>query len=209
MTRVGLLRAGYGGLGIAILCLSGSFVPAAGWLVLLSPIVAVVAAGLLAFSRDDIPKWAGIAFLAYAALSFAAFVASTPTTIKLSFWRGWANQDPSPVAQAFQEYLLLALPIMVAATALVAAWEREDGARLLLAGALVGIIAVGGLTIALTPTTGAGDDGSLPGDGSEDILQAQARARSQANLLSILLVLSAGAGAAGSFWAAARPEDYH
>ena len=196
MTRVGLLQAGYAGLGIAILCLAGTFSASLGWLVVLSPIVAVVAAFLLLFSQDDIPKWAGVAFLAYALVSLIAFLAATPATIKLSFWKGWANQDPSPIAQAFQDYLLLALPIMITATALVAAWEREHGARLLLAGALVGIIAVGGLTIVLDPTTGA--DGSSGDNATDDVLEADARARQQAGLLSVLLALSAAAGAASS-----------
>ena len=199
-TRVGLLRAGYVALGFAILSLAGSFSPALAWLVLVSPVLAFVGAICLAFSGDDIPKWAGIAFLAYAGITLAAFILTTPATIRLSFWRGWANAEPHPVAAAVAEYLLLAMMLMPIATALVAAWERENASRVLLTGGLLGLLMVGVLTILLDPGTGTT---------AADIARVESKANAQAQLLNLLLVLSAAAGAAGAWWAAWRPEEYN
>lgn len=211
MARLGVLRAGYGTLAFAIACLSGTFVSSLGWLVLVSPVAAFVGAVLLAFSQDDIPKWAGLAFVVYAVLTFAAFLAATPTTIHFKFLAGTANPNPHPVAVALQDYLLVALPIMLLATALVASWERENGVRLLLAGALVGIVAAAGMTL----TLGADEDAS-GGDGNQTAEEidaeqraARARAASQGDLLKWLLGLSVLAGAAGAAWAAARPDELH
>lgn len=205
MTRLAVLRSGYAAFGLSILALAGSFVPALGWLILLSALVAVAGAILLVFSDDDIPRWAGIAFLAYAALTFVVFVAATPATIRFSFWNGFVNSEPHALWSALQAYLLLALPLMTAATALVAAWEREHGARILLAGAVAGILMVGVLTVVLSPD--APEEG---GSGSDaDLARAQSEAASQGRLLNTLLALSAGAGAAGAVWAAARPDEFH
>lgn len=208
-SRVGLLRAGYIALGFSILCLAGSFTESFGWLVLLSPVFALVGAICLAFSGDDIPKWAGIAFLVYAGITLVAFIATTPATIRLSFWRGWANADPHPVAAAVADYLVLAMMLMPAATALVAAWEREHGPRLLLMGAVVGLVAVGVLTVVLDPTPESPPVDTETGRPAVDIAGAQEDAEAQARLLGILLALSAAAGAAGAWWAAWRPEEYH
>lgn len=215
MTRVGLLRAGYAALGVAILSLVGSFVPSLGWLITASALLAFVGATLLAFSQDEFPKWAGLTFIAYAALTFLVFMAATPATIRLKFWSGFFNAAPSPVWAALQEYLLLALPLMITATALVAAWEREHGPRLLLFGSLAGVIAVAILTVALNPATAASNDGddenpnTTERDNTPDILRAHTQATSQAGLLNVLLALSTGAGATGALWAAWRPDEYH
>lgn len=210
MTRLRVLQAGYALLGVAVLCLVGAVLPSLSALVIVSPVIAFAGAVMLAFSDDHFPKWAGFAFIAYAIVMLLVFLAATPATIRLSFFKGFANTSPSPVWGYVVEYLALALPIMVTATALVAAWERENGARLLLAGALVGILAVAVLTFALQPgesDTVSGADAS-EANRTRDLLDAEAKASSQGGLLRVLLALSVTAGSAGALWAAWRPDEY-
>lgn len=206
MVRVVALRVGYAALGLAILALAGGTLPALGSAVLLSPVLALAGAGALLFSRDDLPRWAGVASLAYFLLTFLAFLAATPATIRLSFWKGFANDDPSPLFEAITEYLVLALPVMVCATALAAAWEREHGARLLLGGALAGLVVLAVLTVALVPAEPDVQEGETQ---PSEVVESASRARTQGRLLNLLLALSAAAGAAGAFWAAARPDEFH
>lgn len=212
MPRIGALRAGYALLGLAIVALVGSYVEALAWAVLLAPLFALVGALCLVFSRDDVPKYAGLALLAYALLTLLAFAAATPATIRLSFWKGFANPDPPAAARALIDYLVLVLPIMVATTAAVAAWERENGARLLLAGSAVGLLLVAIVSVAVTPGGTAASDTALNASdprASEDILEARSAADRQAALLKVLVVLSTACGVAGAAWAAVRPDEYH
>ncbi|GEM_PF-6413781 len=186
-----MLRAGYGAFGVAFLSLAGAQL--AGNLVLLA-LLAGLAGGLcLALSKDDLPKWAGLAMLAYFALSLLAFLAATPITIG----RGggyFVNDKPSAVFDALYYYVVLAFPIMLGATALASTWERELPPRALLMGAVAGSALWAVLSYALVPRV----DPSL-GVGA---------ATAQNNLLALLAAASALAGAAGAAWAASRPDEY-
>lgn len=192
MTRVALLRSGYGAFGLAFAALGASFFVSP--LILVGLVLALAGGALLAFSDDELPKWAGVALVAYFVVSLVAFLAATPVTIRLEFFNGFLNQSPSPLARAVFDYIVLAFPLMLGATAVAAAWEREWPPRILLLGAFAGFLLVGVLTLVLVPR----------GTGASDL----ARASSQADILRMLFAVSAGAGAVGAFWAAARPEEY-
>lgn len=188
MTRVTVLRLGYGALGVTLLALAVGQV--AGALIPAGLAVALVAGFLLAFSDDDLPKWAGITLLAYLLVSVLTFVAASPITI-----RGGARlYVPAMADESLQYYLFLASPLLLTATGLAAAWERERPARFLLAGALAGFVVVAGLTLSLAP------------NGSTSA--AVSTAQQQGNLLEVLYALSAIAGASGALWSASRPEEY-
>jgi len=187
VTRVQVLRAGYAALGLAFLALAWSPLLLAGL------VIAFAGSILLLFSDDDMPKWSGLVLLLYYALLILSFLFSAPIT----FRGGGFYLDPlqPALASLVQYYLGLAFPLILAATALTAAWERERGARFLLLGAALGFVLVAILTIALRPT----------GEKAEQLAQS---ARQQGALVTILVALAALAGAAGAFWGAARPEEY-
>lgn len=189
VVRVGVLRAGYAGLGLAFTAFAASvYVPA---LVLPGLAVALVAAILLAFSQDDLPMWAGIALLAYFALTVLVFLAATPVTINKG-GRYFLNSEPTAAAQEAFNWLALAVPLMVAGTAILASWERETSPRILLFGAIAGFVLVGVLSIVLVPSEGEAAD----------------KIQGQGDLVKGLFALSAGAGALGALWSAGRADEY-
>jgi hypothetical protein len=185
MVRVLLLRAGYALLGLVFLALAGSAY--LGQLVIAALALAFVAAVVLAFTDDELPKWAGIALLVYFVVTAAVFLLSVPIKYRAYY------VDPS-VSGDVSYYLFLFSPLILAAAAIVAAWERERPVRFLLVGGLVGFVIVGVFTVVLVPR---GTDPS-----------ALAAAQGEANLLLALLAVSALAAAAGAFWSSARPEEY-
>lgn len=191
MDRVVLLRLGYGALGVSFVAFAASTVMGA--LAFLGIAAALVGGILLALSGDDLPRWSGVALLLYFLVSLVVFLAATPVTVRLEFFSGFLNDDPSPLAEATLRYLLMALPLMMAAAASAAAWEREWPPRLLLAGAVAGFILVGVLETVLVPS---------------DPVGGQAVAQAQGNLLRALFGVSAAAGALGALWATGRPDEY-
>ena len=190
MTRSGVLRAGYVALGLAFLALAGASV--AGSLLIPGLLLAFAGAIVLLFSQDDLPKWAGITLLAYYALLVLAFLAATPITIRKGGAFGFEPLAPDLAADV-EYYLGLVFPLMLTATSLAAAWERERPVRYLLLAAALGFVLVAILTVVQRPG----------GATSTDV----ARAAAQGSLLAALIGLSALAGAAGTFWSAARPEE--
>lgn len=186
MTRVGVLRVAYAFLGVAFLSLAGSVV--AGGLLFVGFFAALVGAALLLFTDDDLPKWAGVALVTYFTATLVAFLAATPITVRRGGNFGIEPINPE-LTSAVAEYLVLLSPLMFAATALASAWEREQPPRLLMMGAVGGFVLVAVLTVVLTA-----DDAT--------------RAMTQGNLLRGLFAVSAAAGAVGSGWAAARPDEY-
>lgn len=197
MTRLGALRLGYGAIGAAFAALAASTFVAP--LLFLGLLLALAGGFLLAFSDDDVPKWAGLALLAYFLVALLAFLAATPITID----RGdgyFVNAAPPDLANKVTEYLVLFSPLMLGATAVAAAWEREHPPRFLLMGAVAGFVIVAALSLVLLPKV---VDPSDP----EGVSSAVAAARQQGALLSTLFAVSAAAGAAGALWAATRPEE--
>jgi hypothetical protein len=191
VTRVRVLSAGYAAFGAAFAILVAS-----AWVGALLPyalLVGLAAAVLLLFSDDDLPKWAGIVLVAYFGLIVAAFLLATPITVRTG--GSYGIEPPHPrLAEQVGYYLGALSPLMMAGTALAAAWERETPARLLLVGAVGGFVIVGVLTFALRP-------------GGTDLVEVQ-RAASQADLLSLLFAVSALSGAVGAGWSAARPQEF-
>lgn len=183
-----MLRAGYAGLGIAFAALAGSIY--IGALLLPGLAVALLAGIFLAVSDDDIPKWAGIALLAYFVLSAIAFLVATPVTINKGD-RYFVNKAPPELANDIVYWLGLASPVILAGAAIVASWERELAPRVLLYGAAGGFVLVGILTMVLVPDSAAAAEAS----------------REQGNMLRTLFAVSAAAGALGSLWSASRPEE--
>lgn len=192
MDRVLMLRLGYGALGLSFVAFGASVL--VGVLVFLAIPLAMVGGILLALSGDDLPRWAGLALLLYFVVTVLAFLAATPITVRLDFFSGFVNDDPSPVASLVVDYLVLAIPLMMAAAASAAAWEREWPPRLLLGGAILGYVLVTILGIVLVPS------------GSAD--EAAAVALQQGDLLRSLFAVSAAAGALGALWASGRPDEY-
>lgn len=209
MDRVALLRAGYATLGLSLLSFGGSLV--VGALVFLGIGFALLGGILLALSGDDLPRWSGLSLVLYFLVTVGAFVAATPFTVRLEFFSGFLNDQPSPFASKFFEYLVLVLPVMVAGTALAAAWEREWTPRLLLGGSAAGFALVILLTLVLQPADGAEDavNGTMaPEAANQAADEAAATAATQSALLRSLMALSAAAGSFGAFWAASRPDEY-
>lgn len=158
MTRLAVLRAGYGALGFAFAGLAGSvYVPN-----LLLPALALsIAAGvLLVFSDDPVPKWAGFVLLAYFAATVLVFAAATPITIDKG--EGYfVNAAPTVFAQEAFSWLVLAAPLILVGTAILASWEREVPARILLVGALGGFVVVAALSVVLVPEIEEGCEGDV------------------------------------------------
>ena len=191
VTRVRVLRAGYAAFAAAFAVLVASV--AAGSLLPYALLVGLAAALLLVFSDDDLPKWAGVVLVAYFALILVAFLLATPITVRTG--GSFGIEPPNPrLAEQVGYYLGALSPLMLAGTALAAAWEREKPARLLLMGAVGGLLVVGVLTFALRPA----------GTALTDVQ----RAASQASLLNLLFAISALSGAAGAAWSAARPQEF-
>lgn len=186
--KAALLRAGYAALGIAFAAIAASvYVP---FLLIPGLFVALVGGFLLAFSGDDLPKWAGIVILVYFALTVLVFLAATPVTINKG-GRFFVNATPTRIAQDAVYWLGLAAPLMLAAAAVLSVWERETAPRVLLFGAIGGFVVVGLLSAILVPAD----------------LSADA-ARQQGDLVKGLFAVSAAAGAAGALWAAGRADEY-
>lgn len=206
MTRLAVLRAGYGALGLAFAGLAGSvYLPT-----LLFPALALsIAAGaLLAFSDDPIPKWAGLVLLAYFVVTVLVFLAATPITIDKG--EGYfVNAAPTVVAQESFSWLVLAAPLILVGTAILASWEREVPVRILLIGALGGFVVVAALTVILVPEIEpeCATDPSSP-ECSGASARAKAEIERQGDMLRNLTTVSAAAGAAGMIWAAGRPDQY-
>lgn len=187
-----MLRLGYGALGLSFVAFGASVL--VGALVFLAIPLAMAGGVLLALSGDDLPRWSGVALLLYFLVTVLAFLAATPITVRLEFFKGFINDDPSPIATAVLDALVLALPLMMAATASAAAWEREWPPRLLLGGAAFGYVLVTILGIVLVPSGNA--------------VTARSTALAQGDLLRALFAVSAAAGALGALWAAGRPDEY-
>ena len=193
MSRVAFLRAGYVAFCVAFLAVGASIV-GAGALFLLALLAALVAGILFALSRDELPKWAGIALLAYFGLSVLAFLAATPITIgKQGDY--FVNDKPSSMFHDAYDYVVLAFPIMLGGAALASAWERERGPKTLLFAGLAASVVWAALSIALVPTAG------------KATLEV-ASAQTQNHLLDLLAVAACIASAAGALWAALRPDEY-
>jgi hypothetical protein len=192
MDRVLMLRLGYGALGLSFVAFGASVL--VGSLVFLAIPLALAGGVLLGLSGDDLPRWSGVALLLYFVVTILVFLAATPITVRLDFFKGFVNDDPSPVATLVLDYLVLALPLMMAATASAAAWEREWPPRLLLAGAILGFVLVTILGMVLKPS------------GQAELARSSALA--QGELLRTLFALSSAAGALGALWAAGRPDEY-
>jgi hypothetical protein len=190
MVRPAMLRAGYAALGLAFLSLAVS--PG---LVIAGLGLACLGGLLLAFSRDDIPKWAGVALLAYFVVTALAFFAAQSLTIRLGGDR--SHYEPLSPGLGAQLYLYLSeiSPFVVAACAVAAAWEREIPARALALGAAGGFVLAAVLTFTLTPH-------------GPNVDAIAASARTQAAIVRALTTLAALAGAAAAAWSAARPEEY-
>lgn len=183
-----MLRSGYATLGVAFAALAASILLPA--LVLPGLALAFVAGGLLAFSADELPKWAGLALVGYFVLTLILFLAATPITID----RGesvFVNPAPPALAEEVFYWLGLLSPLILAGAALAAAWERERTPRGLLLAGLGGFLLVALLSIFL-----------VPGDAD-----AATAAASQGRIVRTLFALSAAACAAGAFWSAARPRE--
>lgn len=198
MDRVALLRWGYGAFGLSLAAFALSTYQ--GGAVFVGILLAFVGALLLAFSGDDLPRWSGVAMLLYFVVTLLVFLAATPVTIRLDFFKGFVNDDPPAVLGVVFDYLVLAMPIMVVGTAIAAAWEREWPPRVLLAGSIVGFILVQLLHFVLVP----------PGSGADAASTAEAvsAAEQQGDILAILFGVSAAVGALGALWAASRPDEY-
>ena len=191
MTRVTVLRAGYAAFALAFAAMAAS--AWAGSLLVAAFAVGFVAAVLLLFSDDDLPRWSGVVLLAYFLLVLVAFLLSTPITVRTG--GSYGIEPPFPrLAEAVTYYLAALSPLLLAGTALAAAWERERPARLLLMGAVGGFVVVGILTFTLAPEAASAT--------------AVQRAESQGDLLRLLLALCAVSAAVGAGWSAARPEEY-
>lgn len=191
MTRTAILRAGYASLGLAFVALAATM--AVGSLLLAGLGLAFLGGLLLAFSDDDLPKWSGLALVAYFVLSVLAFLAATPVTIN----RGdgyFVNPAPPELAGDVLYWMGLVSPLILAAAAIGAVWERERAPRVLLFGAVGGFLLVALLTIVLVPK------------GASPVAIAEA-AQAQARMLEVLFAVSAAAGAGGTLWAASRPDS--
>lgn len=205
VTRVAILRAGYAALGLAFLALAGTL--SVGSLLLAGLGLALLGGLLLAFSDDDIPKWSGLALVAYFVLSALAFLAATPITID----RGdgyFVNPAPPELAGEVLYWMGLVSPLVLAAVTIAAAWERERAPRVLLLGAVAGFLLVGILSVALVTNLDpvcAADPLAQGCAGAAE--RAAAQARQQADLLRVLSAVSALAAAVGALWAASRPEE--
>lgn len=187
-----MLRGGYAAFGLAYVALAASVLVQAALPAGL--VLVLVGAILLSLSQDDLPKWSGLALVGYYVVTLLAFVASTPITINKG-GRYFVNDAPPELANALFSYLVLALPLMLGAATLAAAWEREWPPRLLLCGSIGGFLLVGILSIFLLPN-------------GEDVTEAAQSAKLQADLIQTLFAVSAAAGAVGALWAATRPDEY-
>ena len=192
MTRLVVLRSGYAALGLAFLALAAGFVVDS--LVILGLAIALVGGFLLAFSDDDLPKWAGIALVAYFLVTVLAFFAATGITVNVGGESYFWNDSPIDSAAQITTWIFLVSPLMLGAAAIVASWERENAARFLLVGAVAGFVLVAVLTILLVPDDTGAD--------------AVAAAQRQGDMVQMLFAASAAAGALGSLWAAGRPDRY-
>lgn len=192
VTRLVVLRSGYGALGLAFLALAAGYVVDS--LVILGLVIALVGGVLLAFSDDDLPKWAGITIVVYFVVTVLAFLAASGMTIKVGEQRFFWNDSPAAAAEQVMTWFFLVSPLMLGAAAIVASWERENAARILLFGAVGGFILVAVLSVILVPS----------GTGST----AAASAQRQGDMVQGLFAASAAAGALGSLWAAGRPDSY-
>lgn len=208
VTRLVVLRSGYAALGFAFVALAASVaVPS---LVLPGLMAAFLGGVLLAFSDEDLPKWAGIVLVTYFLLVLVAFVAATPITINKGD-RYFVNKAPPELAGEVLYWMGVLSPIILSGVAILAAWERDRVPRFLLVGALGGFLLAATLTLALTPTLDAqcgvqDETGASASDCMQKAQQATNEARSRGQMLSYLTAASAATAALGTFWAAGRPD---
>lgn len=198
MSRVRFLRAGYAALALALFALAGSAL--SGALLLLALPCALAGGILLALSRDDLPRGAGITLLAYFLLTLVFFLLSSPITLRGNYF---VNGAPPALAEAVYGYLVLALPVFIVAAGLVASWEREWPARTTFLVALIGFLLVGVLNYTLLPSAPSSETAT-----SAEILAARAKAETYGHILQGLFAVFALAGAIGATWSAARPDEY-
>lgn len=204
MAHVGVLRAGYGAFALAFAAFAGAAY--AGGLTLVALLLALVGGVLLAFSDDDLPKWAGLALVAYFGLTALAFLATTPITIH----SGGSSYyfAPPDLATLVIFGMGLVSPLVLAGAGIVATWERERAPRLLLMGAALGFVVVAAFTLTLTPDLDpecAADPNRSGCEGAA--AEAAAQAQRQGGLIGILFALSGACGLGGCAWAAARPQE--
>lgn len=198
--RIGALRAGYVALGVSFLSLG-----AARYLGLLLPfgLLFAIAGGILfALSRDDLPRYAGLGLLAYFLVSILVFLAATPLTLRSGGSSYFVNDSPSPQLTTIYQDLLLGLPIVLGAALTAAAWEREWTPRVLVLGALGGSALWFVLILLLQP--GGGGVNMTADQASLGASTAQTTGR----IVDALLAVAGLSGAAGAFWASARPDEY-
>jgi hypothetical protein len=188
VTRTRLLRVGYAALGLTFVALAATFSPVGQAFLALGLLVGFVGAGALMLSGDHLARWAGIAIVAYFLLCALAFIGSNGATIRVGDTIIFFNDAPSPFFDALFDYLVLGITFLFTAAALVAVWE-VGAPRWLLVGATGGFVLLAILTVAITP-----DAGSLDGGG-------------ESRSLAALFALFALVGAAGAFWASARPVE--
>lgn len=204
MTRVGALRAGYAVLAVAFAAFAGAHY--LGALLLLGLVLALVGGIVLAFSDDDLPKWSGIAVIAYFLLTALAFFATTPITID----RGGSSYyfAPPDLTTLVLYWMGLLSPLVLAGAGLVASWERERPPRALLVGALLGFALVATLSATLQPDLDPKCAADPDAEGCAGAAAAAAaQAQQQSSLIAILFALSGACGAAGCAWAALRPQE--
>lgn len=207
MTRLGVLRAGYGALGFAFLALAGSAY--AGSLVLVGLAAGFAAGILLAFSDDDLPKYAGLTLVVYFVLALVAFLAATPITIKSGGDRYFANPAPPDIAREVIYWMGLVSPLILTAAGVLAVWERERSPRVLLVSAAAGFVLVGVLSVVLVPELSpqCANDPFAPGcEGAAERVATEVR--EQGTMLRALTAMSAVAAAIGTLWAAGRADEF-
>lgn len=183
-----MLRAGYATLAAAFAAFAGGIY--VGALLVVGLMLALVGGVLLAFSQDELPKWAGRAMIAYFLLIVVLFLASTPVTINKGGGY-FINGAPPAFAKTILDYLGFVTPVMLGAIALTSIWEREWAPRALVIASLAGCALFALLNFILVP----------------DATRPDATVEQQGAIFTALFVLSGACGAAGCAWAAARPED--
>lgn len=189
VTRTQVLRFGFIAIGLTFLALAATFVPAGSSLLVPGLLLGFVGGILFLFSDDELPRYAGLAIVAYFALVLVTFLASNGITVRFGDSSYFANDRPPAFLSAVFDYLVLGLPILFVAASTIAVWEL-GGPRWLLVGALAGFALVVVLTIALNPSL----DGEAINPGGSQVIGP-------------LFSLAALAGAAGAFWASRNAAD--
>lgn len=200
--RIGVLRVGYVTLALSFASLAAA--PYAGALLPFGLLLALVGGGCFAFTRDELPRYAGLTLLVYFVVALVVFFASTPVTLRSGGSNYFVNDAPPAILTSVFQDLLLGLPIVLGAALCVAVWEREWAPRLLVLGALVGSAIWFVLVLVFEPGTAAAGVNVT----AEQATLGASTAQTSARLMDALLALSGLCGAAGALWAFARPDEY-